>query len=317
MTMMAVLAQGIQMVLVLALAPGLTGLVRLVKARLVGRRGPGLIQPYRDLMRLFRKDAVLADNASWLFRNTPYLVFAVVWFAATLVPTFTTLLPLGPSADFIAVVAFLGSARFFTALAGMDIGTSFGGIGASREMMIGSLAEPAVLMVIFTISLLVHSTSLTQIAEYIVVSAVGIRVSLVMALISLIIVAIAENGRIPVDNPSTHLELTMVHEAMVLEYSGRHLALIEAAAMVRLQLFMSLIICVFAPYGMAMKNDTPGTLLVGIGLYGAKLFCGAVALGLFETSIAKMRVFRVGEFLGSALLLSILAMIYLYISRAL
>lgn len=311
------LAQIVQIALVLALAPGLTGLVRLIKARLTGRRGAPIVQPYRDLARLLRKDAVLADNASWLFRTTPYLVFTAVWFAASLVPTFTTSLLLGPTADLIALVAFLGSVRFFTALAGMDIGTSFGGIGASREVMFGTLAEPAVLMVIFTVSLLVRSTSLVDVAEFIAGTNVGVRVSLVMALIALIIVAIAENGRIPVDNPATHLELTMVHEAMVLEYSGRHLALIEAANMVKLLLYMSLIICVFVPHGIGTRAVGSAGFAFGLAVYLGKLGAAAVALAVFETSIAKMRVFRVSEFLGGALLLALLAMIYLYISRAL
>ena len=215
----------------MALAPLLTGLVRKLKARLNGRIGPRLLQPYRDLLRLLRKEVVLAPNASWLFRTSPYLIFAAIWLAAAIVPTFATGLLLGRTADLIALVALLGTARFALALAGMDVGTSFGGIGSSREMMIASLAEPAMLMVIFTVALLVRSTSLPHIAEYLLTHDVGIRISLLLGLLSLLIVAIAENARIPVDNPATHLELTMVHEAMVLEYSGRHLALIEGAAL--------------------------------------------------------------------------------------
>ncbi len=310
----AFLVQVLQAILVLVLAPGLTGLVRLVKARLQGRRGASVIQPYRDLVRLFHKDMVIADNASWLFRTIPYIVFTMVWFAATLVPTFTTALLLGPTADLIALVAFLGSVRFFMALAGMDTGTSFGGIGASREVMIGSLAEPAMLMVIFTVALVAHSTSLTEVAEYLTSTAIGIRVSLLMALLAMIMVAIAENARIPVDNPATHLELTMVHEAMVLEYSGWHLALMETAAMVKLLLYISLIFCVFVPFGIDTREG--GMTGLGIVSYLGKLAFGGVALAVFETSIAKMRVFRVGEFLGGALLLGLLAMIYLYISWA-
>ncbi len=314
--MTALLAQLLHMALVLALAPLLTGLVRKVKARLLGRRGPPLLQAYRDLARLLRKDALLAENASWLFRTTPYLVFAAIWLAASLVPSFTTYLLLGPTADLIALVALLGSARFFLALAAMDVGTSFGGIGASREMMIASLAEPAMLMVTFTVSLLIGSTSLLSISDFLVTHDVGLRVSLGMGLIALTMVAIAENGRVPIDNPATHLELTMVHEAMVLEYSGRHLALIEAASMVKLLLYLSLVACIFAPWGM----DVTGAILDfprAIALYVGKLALGAVLLGAFETSIAKMRVFRVSEFLGGALLLGLLAVILLYVSRGL
>jgi formate hydrogenlyase subunit 4 len=314
--MMALVAQILHMALVLALAPLLTGLVRKTKARLLGRRGPSLVQPYRDLLRLLRKDAVLADNASWLFRTTPYLVFAVTWLAASLVPSFTTDLLLSPTADLIALVALLGSARFFLALAGLDIGTSFGGIGASREMMIASLAEPAMLMVTFTVSLLIGSTSLVAISEHVLLNDVGLRVSLGMGLVALVMVAIAENGRVPIDNPSTHLELTMVHEAMVLEYSGRHLALIEAGAMLKLLLYISLIACIFVPWGMDVAGRA-AAFPEGLASYLAKLAASGVLLGLFETSIAKMRVFRVGEFLGGALLLGLLAVILLYVSRGL
>jgi formate hydrogenlyase subunit 4 len=314
--MTAFLLQLLHMALVLALAPGVTGIVRKLKARLLGRRGPPVIQPYRDLVRLLRKDAVVAHSASWLFRVTPYLVFTAIWLGASLIPTFTTNLLLGPTADLIALVALLGSARFFTALAGLDVGTSFGGIGASREMMIASLAEPAMLMVIFTVSLLVGSTSLSTIAGFLLSHPVGLRVSLGLGLIALMIVAIAENARVPVDNPATHLELTMVHEAMILEYSGRHLALMEAAAMLKLLLYISLIACIFLPFGMA-EGDGAAALARGLGSYLAKLLGGAVILALFETSLAKMRVFRVSEFLAAALLLGLLAMILLYVTKGL
>ena len=216
-----ILIQGAQMALVLLLAPLLTGLVRKVKARLLRRQGAPIIQPYRDLLRLMRKEVVLAESASWLFRVIPYLIFAATWVGAALVPTFAGGLLFSWTADLIAIVALLGSARFFLALAGMDVGTSFGGIGSSREVMIASLAEPAMLLIIFTLALIAGSTQLSTVANYMASSQVGLRVSLGMSLIALIMVAIAENARIPVDNPATHLELTMVHEAMVLEYSGR------------------------------------------------------------------------------------------------
>jgi formate hydrogenlyase subunit 4 len=222
------LVQDVQMLLVLLLAPLLTGFVRKIKARLVRRQGASVFQPYRDLLRLLRKEVVLAENASWLFRVTPYITFAAIWVAAALVPTFATGLALSPAVDLIAIVALLGSARFMLALAGLDVGTSFGGIGSSREMMISSLAEPAMLMVAFTLSLLAGSTQLSSVATFMQGPDVGLRVSLAMSLVGLIMVAIAENARIPIDNPATHLELTMVHEAMILEYSGRHLAVIEA-----------------------------------------------------------------------------------------
>ncbi|HEV2547675.1 MAG TPA: NADH-quinone oxidoreductase subunit H [Stellaceae bacterium] len=313
--MSLVLFELLQFALLLAAAPLLTGLVRKVKARLNGRIGPGLLQPYRDLWRLLRKEVVLAPNASWLFRTSPYLIFTAVWLAAAIVPTFATGLLLSRTADLIALVALLGTARFALALAGMDVGTSFGGIGASREMMIASLAEPAMLMVTFTVALIVRSTSLPQIAEFLLTHAVGIRISLFLGLVSLLMVAIAENARIPVDNPATHLELTMVHEAMVLEYSGRHLALIEGAAMVKLVLYISLIASVFFPWGMALDPSEPRALAIGLASYAAKLAVGGVVLAFFETSIAKMRVFRLAEFLGGAFLLGLLAAIFLYVSQ--
>jgi formate hydrogenlyase subunit 4 len=309
------LIQGAQMLLVLLVAPGLTGLVRKVKARFLRRQGPPLIQPYRDLVRLMRKDAVLAQNASWLFRVIPYLIFAATWVAAALVPTFKTGLLFSWSADLIAIIALLGSARFFLALAGLDVGTSFGGIGSSREVMIASLAEPAMLMIMFTLALIAGSTQLSTMAEYMLSPQVGLRVSLGLALLALVMVAIAENARIPVDNPATHLELTMVHEAMVLEYSGRHLALIELTASLKLLLYVSLIACLFAPWEMATPGAPAAALAIGAVAYLGKLAVGGFLLALFETAIAKMRVFRVPEFLGAALMLGLLATLLRFVSR--
>jgi formate hydrogenlyase subunit 4 len=315
--MLDLLVQGAQMALVLLLAPLLTGIVRKAKARLLRRRGPSVIQPYRDLLRLARKEVVMAEGASWLFRVAPYLIFAATWVAAALVPTFAIGLTFSWTADLIAIIALLGSARFFLALAGMDVGTSFGGIGASREMLIASLAEPAMLVVVFTVALVAGSTQLSTIAAFMVSPGVGLRVSLGLALIGLVMVAIAENARIPVDNPATHLELTMVHEAMVLEYSGRHLAMIEFAASLKLLLYLSLIACLFAPWGLAGAGAGATAYAIGLVTYLGKLLVGAVALALFETSIAKMRVFRVPDFLGAALMLGLLGTLLLFVSRSL
>jgi formate hydrogenlyase subunit 4 len=303
--------QGVQMLLVLLLAPLFTGFVRKVKARLLRRRGPPLTQSYFDLV---RKDVILADSASWLFRIIPYLVFAATWVAASLVPTFRTGLLFSWSADLIAIAALLGSGRFFLALAGLDVGTSFGGIGSSREVMIASLAEPAMIMIVFTLALIAGSTQLSTMSAFMASPAVGLRVSLALALIALIMVAIAENSRIPIDNPATHLELTMVHEAMVLEYSGRHLALIELASWLKLVLYMSLIACLFAPWGIESSGAALPALALGIAAYIAKLAVGGVVMALFETSIAKMRVFRVPEFLGAALMLGLLATLLRFVS---
>ncbi|TPI43425.1 formate hydrogenlyase [Mesorhizobium sp. B3-1-6] len=309
--------QGAQMFSVLLLAPLLIGFVRKVKARLVRRQGPSVIQPYRDLVRLMRKEVVLADNASWLFRVTPYLIFAATWVAAALVPTFASGLQFSWAADLIVIVALLGSARFFLALAGMDVGTSFGGIGASREVMIASLAEPAMLLIVFSLALVAGATQLSTVAAFMGSPQVGLRVSLGMSLIALVMVAIAENARIPVDNPATHLELTMVHEAMILEYSGRHLAMIELASFLKLLLYMSLISCVFLPWGLASAGTGPQALAIGAAAYLGKLAVLAILLAVFETAVAKMRVFRVPDFLGAALMLALLGTLLLFVSRSL
>lgn len=311
-----ILVQAMQMLLVLVLAPLLTGFVRKIKARLVRRRGASILQPYRDLLRLLRKEVVIAENASWLFRVTPYITFAAIWVAAALVPTFATGLLFNWTADLIAIVALLGSARFFLALAGMDVGTSFGGIGSSREVLIAALAEPAMLLIVFCMALVVGSTQLSTVANFMASSWVGLRVSLGMAVIALIMVALAENGRIPVDNPATHLELTMVHEAMILEYSGRHLAMIEFGAFLKLLLYVSLIICVFLPWKMAIIGAGPLAYTIGAGVYVIKLAVAAFFLALFETATAKMRVFRIPQFLGAALMLGLLGTLLLFVSRS-
>jgi len=309
--------QLVQMTLVIALAPTLTGLVRKVKARLTRRRGAAIWQPYRDLYRLARKEAIVAHSASWMFHLVPYVVFASTWVAAALVPTFATGLLFSWSADLIAIVALLGVGRFFLALAGMDVGTSFGGLGASRESMFATLAEPAMIVTVFSLALIAGSTQLSTVAAFMASSAVGLRITLGMGLIALVMVALAENGRVPIDNPATHLELTMVHEAMVLEYSGRHLALIELAGMLKLLLYVSLIACVFAPWTLAISDTGVMDRLVGGAAYIAKLTFAGALLALFETSIAKMRIFRVPDFLGAALMLGFLGALLLFVSRTL
>lgn len=309
------LVQLVQMTILLVTAPFLTGLVRKVKAQVQRRRGASVLQPYRDLRRLLGKEAMIAVNASWLFRAVPYFVFAATWVGAALIPTFAANLMFSWSGDLIAITALLGGARFALALAGMDIGTSFGGLGASREMMFASLAEPAMLMIVLSVALIVGSTQLSTIAGIMLTGDVGLRVSLALALAALLIVAIAENGRIPVDNPATHLELTMVHEAMILEYSGRHLALIELASMLKLSLYLSMTACVFLPIGMATDPLRLAPDIIGVCAWSAKMGAGAVALGIAEMSVAKMRVFRVPNFLGAALMLGLLGVLLLFVSR--
>lgn len=304
-----------QMLLVLAIAPALTGIVRKMKARLQRRIGPSIFQPYRDLRRLFGKDAVIADGTSWLFRAAPYLIFAATWVAAALVPTFQTGLVFSWAGDLIAIVALLGAARFVQAVAALDAGTSFGGIGVSREIMIASLAEPAMIMAVFTVALVAGSTQLSTIAAFMVEHR-SLRVSLAMALVALIIVALAENARIPVDNPSTHLELTMVHEAMVLEYSGRHLAMIEWAASLKLLLYVSIVACIFFPFGLITEGGGVFAHALSLAAYLAKAVAAALLLATLETVIAKMRVFRVPNLLGIALMLGLLGTLLLFVSES-
>jgi len=309
------LLQAVQMALVVAVAPAVVGVTRKVKARLLRRVGPPVLQPYRDLWKLMHKEAVLAHNASWIYRTAPYLIFAATWVAAALVPSYATGLLFSWSADLIAIVALLGTARFTLALAGMDVGTAFGGIGSSREMMIASLAEPAMLLIVFTVALVAGTTQLSAVATLFSTGSVGLRVSLGLGLFAFLFVAVAENARIPIDNPATHLELTMVHEAMVLEYSGRHLAMIEAASAVKLVLYFSLIACLFAPLGIAGPGAAVSDYALGIAAYLGKLLLLAVLLPIGETSVAKMRVFRYPLFVGSAFAAAALAVFLLFVSK--
>jgi len=286
-----------QIAVLLIVAPLFAGWIKMVKCWCQGRTSPGLLQPWRDILKLFSKDVAIAENASWIFRFTPYLVFGVSVMAGGIIPMLSMDLPLSATADVIALVALFAIARFFTALAGMDIGTAFGGMGSSREMTIASLAEPAMLMAVFAVSLVGKSTSLSQMALVISQGHSLLRPSLMFALLAFILIALAETGRVPVDNPSTHLELTMIHEAMILEYSGRHLALIEWASMMKLLLFATLGISSFFPWGISRSGEL-SSVAAALPVLFIKLAIIAVGLVLVETGLAKMRIFRITEFLG-------------------
>jgi formate hydrogenlyase subunit 4 len=301
-------AQFTELALAVLLAPLLTGWVNQCRAWLQSRSAPPLLQPYRVLNKLFRKEVVLAHNASPLFRAAPYLIFGCLCATAAIVPTLGTDLPLNAAADAIALVGLLALARLFIALAGMDVGTAFGTLGARREMLVGFLAEPALLMVLFTASLISHSTSLATIAETLAHKEFVIHPSLAFAGVAFTMVSLAENARIPVDNPATHLELTMIHEAMVLEYSGRHLAMIEWAASLKLFVYSCIGLVLFFPFGIAKGGDWLGIVLALPALFG-KLALGGALLALIEMLSAKMRIFRAPEFLGTAFLLAVLAML--------
>ena len=303
-----VAAQLTELALAVLLAPLLTGWVNQCRAWLQNRSAPGLLQPYRMLAKLFQKEVALAHNASPLFRAAPYVIFGCLCAAAAIVPTLGTDLPLNAVADAIALVGLLALARMFIALAGMDVGTAFGTLGARREMLVGFLAEPALLMVLFTASLISHSTSLATIVETLAHREFVIYPSMAFAGIAFTMVSLAENARIPVDNPSTHLELTMIHEAMVLEYSGRHLAMIEWAASLKLFVYSCIGLALFFPFGVAEGGDWLGIVLALPALF-VKLAIGGAALALIETVSAKLRIFRAPEFLGTAFLLAVLAML--------
>jgi len=297
-----------QTLLFILAAPLLAGWVKRVKCHLQNRAAPSVWEPYRDLAKLIKKNLVLAENASWLFRAVPYIVFGATLLAAAAVPLIAVHLPTSAIADVIVLVGFFALARFFTALAALDIGTAFGGMGASREMTVAALAEPAMLMAVFTLAMTAHSTNLSVATETVLQAGLVLRPSFLFALLALLMVAVAECGRIPVDNPATHLELTMLHEAMILEYNGRHLALIEWAAQIKLMIYAVLIIDFFFPWGIASEFSA-SALSVGVLAVTAKLMLLAMLLVVWETVLAKMRLFRVPQFLGFAFLLALLGML--------
>ena len=304
----SIFSQLFQTLLVVLLAPLLLGWVNQCRAWLQNKSGAGVLQPYRVFHKLFHKDAVLAENASSLFRTAPYVQFACMVLVASIVPMVATDLPFAAAADVIALVGLFALARLFAALAGMDVGTAFGSMGARREMLVASLAEPALLMILFTPSLIAQSTSLTTIVEVLAHHQFVLYPSLAFAAVAFAMVALAENARIPIDNPTTHLELTMVHEAMILEYSARHLALIEWASAIKLANYSAIGIALFLPWGIAAAGDWQAIPFALAALL-LKLLLGGASLALLETLSAKMRIFRAPEFLGTAFLLAVLGML--------
>ena len=308
MTFFGAFSQLLAILVALAVAPLLTGWINQCRAWLQNKTAPSLFQPYRMLHKLFHKESVLAEHATPLFRMAPYVVFGCMTLACGIIPTLSTELPLAPAADAIALVGLLALARVFIALAAMDIGTAFGSMGARREMLVGFLAEPALLMVLFSASLITQSTLLPTIVDSLVHRELAIYPSLAFAGVAFTMVSLAENARIPIDNPATHLELTMIHEALILEYSGRHLALVEWAASLKLFAYSCIGIALFFPWGIA-EADHPLALALALPILIAKLAVGGAALALIETASAKMRIFRVPEFLTAAFLLAVIGML--------
>jgi formate hydrogenlyase subunit 4 len=315
MSLYSVLAQLLALALAVLGAPLLTGWVNQCRAWLQNKSAPPLLLPYRTLHKLFHKESIVAEHASPLFRATPYLVFGAMVLACGIVPSLSTDLLLAPAADAIALVGLFALARVFMSLAAMDIGTAFGTLGARREMLVGFLAEPALLMVLFTASSITQSTSLASIVQTIAHQEFAILPSLAVAGVAFTMVSLAENARVPVDNPATHLELTMIHEAMILEYSGRHLALIEWAASLKLFAYSCIGVALFVPWGIAAVDDPIGILLAAPSLV-IKLIIGGAALALIETLSAKMRIFRVPEFLAGAFLLAVIGILVRFLLKA-
>jgi formate hydrogenlyase subunit 4 len=308
MNALALLSQVLEIAVALLLAPLLSGWVGQCRAWLGNRTAPPLTLPYRTLHKLFHKESVLAEHASPVFRSAPYIVFGCMTLACGIVPTLSTDLPLSTAADAIALVGLFALARVFISLAAMDIGTAFGTLGARREMLVGFLAEPALLMVLFSASLISQSTSLTTMVETLAHRELAIYPGLAFAGVAFTMVSLAENARVPVDNPSTHLELTMIHEALILEYSGRHLALIEWASSLKLFAYSCIGLALFFPWGVA-EAHAPLALVLALPLLVAKLALGGAALAVLETLSAKMRIFRVPEFLATAFLLAVIGML--------
>lgn len=308
MSILGLISQLMAIVMALVLAPLLSGWVNQWRARLQNKSAPGLLQPYRVLHKLFNKESVLAEHASTLFRMAPYIVFGCMLLASAIIPTLSTDLPLSPAADAIALVGLFALARVFISLAAMDVGTAFGTLGARREMLVGFLAEPALLMVLFCASMISRSTSLTTIVETLAHRELAIYPSLLVAGVAFTMVSLAENARVPVDNPETHLELTMIHEALILEYSGRHLALLEWAASLKLFAYSCMGLALFFPWGVA-EAHAPLALLLALPVLIVKLAIGGVLLACIEAASAKMRIFRVPEFLATAFMLAVIGLL--------
>ncbi|HVC27326.1 MAG TPA: NADH-quinone oxidoreductase subunit H [Nitrososphaerales archaeon] len=305
---------GLQLVAVFALAPLLTGIMRKVKARTQKRLGASVFQPYYELSKLWAKDEVVSEHSSWIFRSTPWIVAVATITAALFIPVFVPFSPFSAAGDVLLVIGLLALARFFTMLAGIDAASAFGGIGTSREMMTSSLVEPGLFLTIFVVSLTLGGTNLTGLVGAAARSGAVIAPSMLFGLISFFVIVLAETGRLPFDNPATHLELTMVHEAMVLEYSGRSLALIEWSQATKQLVLLALLVDLFLPLGMPASINASLPLL-GLGALAVllKVALLAAAVAFVETRVAKWRLFRVPDLLVVAIAVAMVGMIFFYL----
>lgn len=300
----------IQIPLMLLLAPLVQGVIKTCKARLQSRRGPGLLQPYRDIAKWLGRESVVSDQSSWVFRWAPVIYAAALLSAALLVPTVARASPAPDVADAIVLVALFALARFWLALAALDTASNFGGMGSSREVAFAALVEPALLLVIFAVALPSGSTSLTAL-----VGAGWPSASDMLALGALLIITLAETGRVPIDNPDTHLELTMVHEGMLLEYSGRPLGILHWATQVKQLAILSLIAALFLPWGMAPAGGASAVeLLLGFGSWAITVLALGLLLAVIESAFPKLRIFRAPDLLGAASILGILAVMATFVT---
>jgi formate hydrogenlyase subunit 4 len=312
---MSVAAAVLQSALVAAASPLVVGLLRAFRARLQGRRGASPLQPYRDLRKLCAKEAVVSDTTSWVFRATPFLLAAIMLAVAAVVPLVVTRPAFAFTGNIVLVMYLLLLGTFFLALAGLDAGSAFGGMGSSREVLVAALAEPTVILAIFALALQAGTTNLGGIIERLRAEPfLLLNPGHLLAAAAFFIVLLAETGRLPVDNPATHLELTMIHEAMVLEYSGRYLALVEWASGMKLVLFLGLLANLFLPWGVP-SDTTAAAIAQGTGTLAVKLAGLTAALALLETGVAKLRLFRVPELLSGSFVLALLSIASFFFVR--
>ncbi|MBE7546689.1 formate hydrogenlyase subunit 4 [Candidatus Kuenenia stuttgartiensis] len=301
----------LQILVIAGLAPLVKGFINKMEAYWQCRRGPSMFQPYYNLIKLLQKDVVVSETASWIFSATPYVVFVSILVIALLIPVLSAQVPLDFTGDIILIVYLFALGRFFLALSSLDTGSAFGGMGGSREMTISSMAEPAMMLSIFTVSLTAGSTNLSSITGTLL-NYKSLNPSLLLAFAALAIVIVAETGRIPVDNPFTHLELTMIHEGMILEFSGRYLALIEWASSMKLLLLLTILVNTFLPWGIATDLTFPG-MIISFAWYLVKIGFFAFAIVILELSFSKLRLFRIPNLLGTSFVLSVLAIISFYV----
>ncbi len=294
-----------QFLIIILLSPLVNGVIKKLKAQMQGRVGAGVLQPYYDLLRLLKKDMVVSSTTTWIFKAAPYIIFTATATAAMIVPIVSTTSAYSMMGDVIALIYLFALARFFMALAGLDAGTAFGGEGSSREMTVAILVEPMMMLALFTAAITVGSTNIARIAT---VYSTVYSPSHLLALAAFIVAIIAETGRVPVDNPDTHLELTMIHEGMILEYSGRYLALMEWAHAMKQLILFTVAIDIFFPAGTAF-TVSGSALVFAFGVYALKVLGMAVLMAVVESTRAKVRFFQLPSVLGGAFVLSFLALV--------